>query len=284
MLARGHLSVIDGGMSLIADWEAWQHAQNLSERTIRERAGVIINLCSQTGVDPESISSRDIIRYIGRRELKASTKATYFASIQAFTRWCVTTGIRDDDPCLKAPAPKRPKNLPRPITPAQFVKVLAVANRRRTRMMVLLGALAGLRVHEIAKIHGGDITEGTLSVTGKGGATKLIPLHDAIQDAAQYFPDNEWWFPAYDNSGGHVTRSAVGRAISRAMERAGVHATPHQLRHFFGTSLLNAGVDLRTVQELMRHESLQSTQIYTLVSGTRKRDAVDLLRVLEVAS
>lgn len=68
------------------------------------------------------------------------------------------------------------------------------------------------------------------------------------------------------------------------MERAGVHGTPHQLRHFFGTSLLDAGVDLRTVQELMRHESLQSTQIYTHVSGTRKRDAVDLLRVLEVAS
>lgn len=279
-----HLTVIDGGMSLVADWEAWQHAQNLSERTIRERAGVIINLCSYSDVTPEAITSRDIIRYIGRRDLKASTKATYFASIQAFTRWCVTTGIREDDPCLKAPTPKRPRNLPRPITPAQFVKLLAVANRRRTRMMILLGSLAGLRVHEIAKIHGGDITEGVLSVTGKGGATKLVPLHEAIQDAARHFPEDGWWFASYDGSGGHVTRSAVSRAISRAMERAGVHGTPHQLRHFFGTSLLDAGVDLRTVQELMRHESLQSTQIYTLVSGTRKRDAVDLLRVLEMVS
>lgn len=279
-----HLTVIDGGMNLITDWEAWQHAQNLSERTIRERAGVIINLCSYSDVIPEAITSRDIIRYIGRRELKASTKATYFASIQAFTRWCVTTGIREDDPCLKAPTPKRPRNLPRPITPTQFVKLLSVANRRRTSMMILLGSLAGLRVHEIAKIHGGDITEGVLSVTGKGGATKLVPLHEAIQDAARHFPEDGWWFASYDGSGGHVTRSAVSRAISRAMGRAGVHGTPHQLRHFFGTSLLDAGVDLRTVQELMRHESLQSTQIYTHVSGTRKRDAVDLLRVLEVAS
>lgn len=272
-------------LSLLTEWQAWQRAAGLSERTITERTGTLNHLSTFLERDLSALTAGGIIMFLGRKGIGPASRATYHASIRSFCAWAVEVGYYVQNPADKTPSPKRPKNTPRPVAAAQLGAILKVAHRPKTRMMVLLAALAGLRVHEIAKLQGQDIDldTGALTVTGKGGTTQVIPLHPLLIDMARGFPREGYWFTTYkgnkERTTGPILPSAVGTTIGRAMERAKVHGTPHQLRHWYGTALLEQGVDLRTVQELMRHESIASTQIYTKVSDVRRRAAINLLEL-----
>lgn len=269
---------------LLADWAAWQRAAGLSERTIRERCNSVRTMGDMSTNFLDKISTRDVITYLGRRGISQASKATYQGHLRAYFKWCIDAGIRDDNPMDKILKVRRPKSAPRPTTGGQLTALLVACNRRRTRAMVLLAALAGLRVHEIAKIRGEDVDLGalTLTVRGKGGKQAVIPLHADLVELAAKFPAGGWWFPNHEGTG-PVTPKAVGVAIARAMGRAGYDGTAHQLRHWYGTTLVHAGVDLRTVQELMRHESIQTTQIYTLVTSEQRTAAIGMLRLPEAA-
>lgn len=120
-----------------------------------------------------------------------------------------------------------------------------------------------------------DPVTGSLYVEGKGGVRAMIPVHDAIARELVNFPRQGYFFPGSDS--GHVLSNSVSMLIGRAMKRAGVTGTAHQLRHWYGTALLEAGTDVRVVQELMRHVSIQSTTIYTRVSDDMRRRAIDTL-------
>jgi site-specific recombinase XerD len=231
---------------------------------------------SQRG--PYELTAEDIILFTTRPGLKDSTRATYHSTIQAYCDWLVKTGRRTDSPVELTPSPKRRRGLPRPVREDDLPLIIGAANRRRTRMMILLATLAGLRVHEIAKFSGGDIDWDTMSmvVTGKGGKTAYLPVHPVIAKEACNFPREGPWFPAYGRDG-CISPHAVSKAIKSAMERAGVHGKPHQLRHYYGTALLRNGANLRVVQELMRHGSIATTQIYTEVTTTEMRAAVNAL-------
>ncbi|PPH47009.1 tyrosine recombinase [Rathayibacter sp. AY1C9] len=265
---------------LLEDWTLWQNAQGLSARTIAERAGVIRALCAD--LDPLGITPADVMRFCGRRSLAASSRATYHASIRAYCEWLVRTGQRADDPSLSTPRPKRPKGRPRPVSSPQLGALLAVCNRSRTRAYVLLAVLAGLRVHEIAKVHGDDfdLAGGTMTVTGKGGKTALLPLHPQLAEEAAQWPRRGYWFPAY-NGAEHVSADGIRQGIGSAMQRAGVPGTPHQLRHWYGTALVAEGVQARIVQELMRHESMATTSLYTDVTLAQLRAGLVTLRLPE---
>jgi len=259
----------------LTEWAGWQRAAGLSERTITERAHAVRQLGELCSGEP---TRRDVVYYLGRRGLAASTRATYHGHLRAYFSWCIAAGIREDDPMAGVPVPRRPRHTPRPVSADQLAALLAVCNRRRTRAMVLLGALAGLRAHEIAAVRGEDLTGGMLTVTGKGGKRAMVPAHDALVELAATMPAAGWWFPNHAGTG-PVTAKAVGVAITRAMGRAGFDGTAHQLRHWYGSSLVGAGVGLRTVQELMRHESVQSTQIYTLVTGPERAAGIARLEL-----
>lgn len=261
-------------------WGKWQRSANLSQRTINERAAVLRRFLAHTQTDPFTITAQDVVDYLDRAGLTPGTRSTYYGHLRAFGAWLVKTGQAEINPVLGAPSPRRRKGVPRPITAAQLRQLLGVVNRRRTRMMVLLGAFQGLRVHEIAKVRGEDfdMDNGILYVTGKGGKTAALPIHDLVREAAAGFPVIDWWFPSYTRPG-PVGPAAVSKDIHEAFGRAGIHATPHQLRHFYGTSLARAGVNLRVVQELMRHESLATTQIYVMVDQAQLRAGLDLLQL-----
>jgi integrase/recombinase XerD len=270
--------------SVLASWRLWQEAQGLAERTISERANVITHLLAFAGCGPLSLRPDDIIAFTARRDISATSRATYHASIRAYCVWLVRTKRRDDDPSVDTPRPRRPKARPRPLHDAQLEALLDQANRRRTRMMILLAALAGLRVHEIAKVRGEDLDRviGALTVTGKGGKTAIIPAHEMIVAEASHFPRQGPWFPAY-NGREHILPGSVSSAIQSTMRRAGVVGKPHQLRHWYGTTLLAAGVDVRVVQELMRHENLATTAIYTQVDDAQRRAGLALLSLPKAA-
>lgn len=266
---------------VLADWRSWQQSAGLSERTINERASVVRTLLAFTDSTPADLTGRDIMKFLSRPGINNTSKATYHSSIRAFCAYLVRTGQRIDDPTVDSPKPKRRKSVPRPIEPHQLEATLNAINSRRahkrkTRMQVLLAAYAGLRVHEIAKIRGEDVdrSAGLLYVTGKGLKSAALPLHKTILEAAEDFPEKGYWFPSYSVKDEPICPHAVSKNLTWAMAAAGVKATPHQIRHLFGTALVRNGVDLRTVQELLRHENLATTAIYTQVSDESRRRAI----------
>lgn len=267
--------------TVLERWGLWMQAQGLSARTIEERLGTIGRLHAYTGTDHLTLSPESIQEYLARG-MSPATRATYHASIRAYCAWMQRTGERPDNPAERTPRPRRPKSRPRPIASTQLEALLGAANRGRTRTYILLGALGGLRVHEIAKVHGRDIDPYThvLTVVGKGGKVAQIPLHDRLIEEARLYPRDGYWFPAYGKQSDreHVSSHAVSAAIRGAMLRAGFDGKPHQLRHFYGTELVRAGVNLRVVQTLMRHESPASTAIYTEVDADQLRAGISSLR------
>ncbi len=265
-------------MNALEAWRAWMTMQNLSDRTIDERLRTIARLLEDTGAEALNLTSDHIISWIGQRKFSPVTRATYHASVRAYCRWLVRSGRRTDDPSMLTPTPKRPKGHPRPVTEEQFEAIVAATRRRRGRAYVLLYALGGLRAHEIAKFSGDDIDGDMYTVTGKGGSSWTLPLHPVLIEEAKRWPSSGPWFPDYTTGRGHVTRHAVSKSIHDAMVRAGVHATPHQLRHYFATALLDAGVPLEIVQQLMRHESSDTTAIYGAIPRRRLKEEVAKLR------
>lgn len=150
-------------------------------------------------------------------------------------------------------------------------------------MMVLLAALQGLRVHEVAKVHSRDVDlhDGTIEVLGKGGKVAILPLHDDIRAAikTEQMTSSGYWFESRNRPGKPIQPASVSKAVGKAMDLAGVSGTPHSLRHYFGTQLVRSGANLRVVQELMRHSSINTTQGYIEVQGAEMRAALGNLRI-----
>ena len=222
-------------------------------------------------------------------EWSDSTIATYTGCLNAWYRWLTIVDRRVDNPMIKVGSAKTPDREPRPINDADVPKLLAARMWSSTRVMILLALLAGLRVHEIAKVRGEDIdmVAGLLWVKGKGRKVRSIPLHPILRETAGTMPAAGWWFPMRGHEGVPMHSKSVSDVVGRAMRRAGVRGTPHSLRHWYATSLLDDGNDLRTVQELMRHKSIASTQLYTKVSDDRQRSAIaglSLVRSRRVAA
>ena len=197
-----------------------------------------------------------------------------------------------DPPRLRGP--RIAKGLPRPVTPddavglADTVAELAsddwIGARDRAVLLLLYGA--GLRIAEALSLTGADLPLGErLTVTGKGGKQRVVPLLPIIREAvADYVARCPWPLtqsePLFRGAkGGALSQGVLQKATARARKALGLpdSATPHALRHSFATHLLGAGADLRSLQELLGHASLGSTQIYTKV------DAASLLETYRSA-
>lgn len=249
--------------------------QGLSVRTITERIRVIRQITAATGTDPAALTSQTISTWLATLP-SAATKSTYFTVLRAWSTWLVQSDHRADDPTTRVPRPKTPAGHPRPVTDAQLDAVLVLPLRQDTRTKIILGAWAGMRVHEIAKIKGEDISPvaGTITITGKGGRTDTLPAHQLILQQASHYPRRGLWFPSPKDPAVPVRAKTVSAVISQAFDRADAPATAHQLRHYFATSLLRAGTDSRVVQSLMRHESLATTGRYLAVDADQQRTAL----------
>lgn len=280
-LAGKALPVPEGWAPLLDAFGAYERALAHSPRTIETRRNLCLAFARATGLRPEDVTESDLLTFIGRG-VKPRSMQTDRGNFVAFFRWAKKYKHLKKNPAKELPRVKVSRAQPRPMTQQQLAAVLSSGAYRRTRTMVLLGAYQGFRVHEIAKFRGDhiDLEAGTLQVLGKGGKDRVLPLHPIIRAEAAKYPDG-YWFPGIgDNKDGHISARGVSGVIHQAIRRAGItdpKITSHSLRHTYATELLNSGADLRTVQELMRHESLATTQIYTQVSGERMRAALNNL-------
>ena len=266
---------------LIEEWVLWQLSSRRSLKTVTERARVIQQFLTEISIGPLTVQAIDIVRWTaGHDEWSLSTAATYHSYLSSWHKWLCLTDHRDDNPMRKLSSPRRPERSPRPVADDGLVKLLTMRMHHRTRVMVMLASLAGMRVGEIAKVKGEDIDlgRGRIFVIGKGAKRAWIPLHPLLVDVAATMPDRGWWFPGNSRRPGeHIHGKSVSDIIGQAMRRSRVVGTPHSLRHWYATTLLSDGADLRTVQELLRHTSIQTTQCYTQVPDSRRNEAVGRL-------
>ncbi|MBW8785359.1 MAG: tyrosine recombinase XerC [Novosphingobium sp.] len=185
--------------------------------------------------------------------------------------------------------PRVKKGIPRPVTPDEAVNLAALVEEdataewigARDRAVLLLLYGAGLRIAEALSLTGANLPLGeVLTVTGKGGKQRAVPLLPLVRDAvADYLAKTPWptarEAPLFRGAkGGPLSQGMVQKAMARARVVLGLppSATPHALRHSFATHLLGAGADLRSLQELLGHASLGSTQIYTKVDAATLLD------------
>jgi integrase/recombinase XerD len=270
--------------AILAAWRSDQLYQQRSTRTIEEREAFLRRYFERTGVRPLEATPESIKRFVStaarpNHRIKPGTQWLYQQHFRAYCRWLVQTDRRIDNPMEKLPPITKPPGMPKPVSEQELARLLHAADGD-ARVMVLLGAFAGLRVHEIAKIQGKDLDRSTwkLRVIGKRQKPALLDLHPVLRDAVRDYPVSKWWFPAHDKDGKPrnepIRPEDVSLMIRKAMQAAGVDATAHQLRHRYGTILLEQTGNIRTVQELMRHASIASTQIYTQVTSATRAAAI----------
>lgn len=261
---------------------AYQRSKNLADSTIRNRESILRGLSTAAGVPFTEMTVNELRLRLGRRGIAAGSRRTERGAFIAFFGYLKDDGFRADNPAERLAPIEAPKGEPRPFSREQIDAMLTSGAYRRTRAMILVGYYQGFRVSSIARVHGHDIdlVGMTIRTVGKGGKVRALPLHPVIAELATSMPPDDWWFPARKGAAGHIRPSAVTNLITRAKKRAGIldpQLTPHSLRHAFGTDLVEEGLDIRVVKELMMHESLSTTQIYTGVSSRRKHEGIRLL-------
>lgn len=266
---------------LLEAFADYQRSGNRAKRTITTRTSILRAFAARQHTTLINATVFHLRRDIGRGGIAPSTRATTRATFLAFYGFIQSEELRPDNPALRLPVVKVPPHRPRPYTQEQIDRLLSTGAYKRTRAMILLAAYQGLRASEIAAVHSADIDihAGTLKVLGKGGRTDYIPLHPTIRELAPTMRDG-WWFPARGGRDGHIKGQSVSDLLADARERAGIvdkSLTGHSLRHSFGTELVRGGANIRAVQELMRHSSLQTTQRYTQVLDADRRQALAVL-------
>jgi integrase/recombinase XerC len=217
-----------------------------------------------------------------------SSAARELSAIRGFLAFAAAErGGEPNLPRLKGP--KRPRSVPRPISPDEAVALAEevgedsaepwIAARDLAILLLLYGS--GLRVAEALGLTGAALPLGpSLSVTGKRAKTRIVPLLDPVRAAIDHYLALCPWPVARDEPlfrgarGGPLNGETIRRAVRKARVRLGLsdRTTPHALRHSFATHLLGRGADLRSLQELLGHASLSSTQIYTAVDTAHLMD------------
>lgn len=261
--------------ALIHSWRTEMVAANCADRTIETWPAIVRRAALATGL-PAHRMTVEAIAYWLAAFTNGHTRRTYWVALTAWHRHLVAARVITDSPMDALKRPKLPNGCPRPVSTIGLHRLLDAPLRPRTRAQVILGAFLGLRVHEIAKVRGEDfdLDSGVIVVKGKGGRTDTLPLHPDVVALVETMPRHGWWFPSQMNPDRPIDPRTVTTQVKRAMIAAGVPGKPHGLRAWFATGLLRAGVDVRTVQTLMRHANLNTTQLYLEVVDEERLAAV----------
>ncbi len=237
---------------------------------------------------------RAYVQGLAARGLGPRTAARRLSALRQFYRFLVAEGMREDDPTAAIDSPSRGRPLPKTLGEDEIEALFEAARCREGRAGLRLRALlevlyaTGLRVSELVGLPVSAITgEGDfLLVTGKGGKERMVPLSDPARAAlAAWLPrrgEGEapewrlWVFPSRSGTG-HLTRQRFAQLLKGLAVEAGLDArkvSPHVLRHAFASHLLAHGADLRSVQQLLGHADISTTEIYTHVLEERLRRLV----------
>jgi len=221
-------------------------------------------------------------------DLAPTTVARKIAAIRGFHRFLVAEGLRDDDPSGLVAAPKRPDAIPKALDIDACIRLVespdattTAGSRDRAMLEVLYGT--GARASEVVDLdlRDVDLDDATAVLTGKGNKQRMVPLGGPAVDAiTRWLPERLELGPREDAlfvnlRGVRLTRQTVFDIVKKAAARAGLDPTevsPHVLRHSAATHMIEAGADIRSVQEMLGHANVSTTQVYTRVTPRHLRE------------
>jgi site-specific recombinase XerD len=280
----------------LPDYDKDLSARGAAERTRRAYGvdlGQFSAWCSKRGLDPDGVRHRDVRRYaagLSSGGATASTVARKLAAIRGLYDFLVRTERIPANPADLVTSPKRDGKLPKVISQEQMAELLEriparTALELRDRAMLELAYSCGLRCEEIINLDIGsiDFEAEQLRVRGKGSKDRILPVGEPAQRALERYLSQGRMALRVDlreqamflsKSGRRLSSSDVSRRLALWVREAALEAgiSPHSLRHSFATHLLEGGADLRTIQELLGHASISTTQVYTRVDAARLRD------------
>lgn len=262
--------------------------RRLSPNTVAAYSGDVGDFFSACDLLPREVDKDDIREYIASRAGKLSkrSQARLLSSLKAFFDWCIVEGERKDNPCDAVDFPKLGQYLPEVLSVEEVEAIMDSVDLRspsgvRDRAILELLYGCGLRVSELCGLSISHVylDEGFVRVVGKGDKERLVPLGEPASDTFRAYLDVRplpaqaaYQDTAFLNlRGTPLSRVSVFKMIKKQALLAGVdkEISPHSFRHSFATHLIAGGADLRVVQEMLGHESILTTEIYTHIdSGT----------------
>ena len=302
-------STSDRAQLLLDDYiDQLQVERNVSEHTARAYRvdlEAYLRWCDRHDVDALEVTHRQLRSYLGELDAARYARTTvnrHLSSLRGFYQWLALVGVVKSDPASVLSGPKQARHLPHVLQPAEMVRLLQVhgpvdaAGKQREqkpedmRDQALLEFLyaCGARISEASNLKLLDVDFSTrlVKLFGKGRKERIIPLHDLCIDAMQRYlhearptllgsKRSEYFF--ISNRGNHMSADSMRAMFKDAVRQAGLdeRLSPHDMRHTFATDLLDGGADLRSVQEMLGHSSLSTTQIYTHLSPARLKQVHD---------
>lgn len=284
-------------MSVLKDFSVYITVEKgLSANTVesysRDLAKFAVFL-EQRGRQLQGLTRQDVVDYLDlMREQGVATSSVCRAmsSIRALSRYMIEQGAIDEDPTENLSSPKKWNALPKALSMEDIRGLLDVDGKNslaeRDLCMVELLYSSGLRVSELVNLRVSDFNmeAGYIRVTGKGSKERVVPAHErAVQSVKQYMSGlrprllrnrvSEYMFVT--SRGKPMTRQRFWQALKAYGKAAGVELSPHVLRHSFATHMLEGGADLRSLQKMLGHSDISTTQVYTKVSMARARAVYD---------
>lgn len=248
----------------------------------------------------EDLGIRIHVKGQNKSQIATRTVARRLSALRQFYRYLVSENIRKDDPTSAIESPKQGRTLPKTLSESEVSTLIKVAGDTggadSIRLVCLLEMLyaTGLRVSELVGLPMSAIGEDMqfLMVAGKGGRERMVPLSEPAQRAVKKYhevrqqfinPEDkgsqaQWLFPSRTSESGHLTRQRFAQLLKDLADNAGIDAervSPHILRHAFATHLLSNGADLRSVQKMLGHADIATTQIYTHILGDKAKKTVE---------
>jgi site-specific recombinase XerD len=278
--------------AMLAGFDGWERGRGFGDKTRRAYAtdlGQLAQWAAGRELAPEQLSHRDLRRFaavLSEHGAAKSTVARKLAAIRTFYRHLVERGELAANPADLVSSPKKDSYLPQVLRPSEVAELLdripgSSPLDLRDRAIFELAYAAGLRAEEIVNLDAlsADPDAEQVRVEGKGGRTRVVPAGEhAWRALDRYLARGR---PALDSgesqalflskSGRRLSTSDVRRRLKLQARQVGL--SPHTLRHSFATHLLEGGADLRSIQELLGHASISTTQIYTRVESARLKRA-----------
>lgn len=286
-------------------------AKNTCQAYWRDLADVSLFLKSNRSTDIDKATTDDLKAYIkdlsdkthvkgdNKSKIAVRTVARRLSALRQFYRFLVSEDVREDDPTSTIESPKQGRSLPKTLSEEEVTALIKTAAARGTaesvRLVCLLELLyaTGLRVSELVGLPMSAIGEENqfLMVEGKAGRERMVPLSGPAQDSLREYMDRreqfitgeetakqgKWVFPSKTSDSGHLTRQRFAQLLKDLAREARIdedRVSPHILRHAFATHLLSRGADLRSVQKMLGHADIATTQIYTHIIGENAKKTV----------
>lgn len=266
--------------------------RSMSPNTVEAYLSDVSAFLSEAGIPAEDITYDDLAGYLSSRQgISRRSQARFLSSVRSFFNYLLVEGLIKENPCDRADAPKLGRYLPGVLSVEEVNDIISSVDtdtwqglRDKAILETLYGC--GLRVSEAISLNISDIyfNEGYLRIRGKGDKERAVPLGDMATSALRAYLERRPE-PAdrqnedrlfLNRTGKSLSRVYVFKMIKKQAAAAGIHKeiSPHTFRHSFATHLVENGADLRAVQEMLGHESILTTEIYTHIDSAAWENAV----------